>query len=244
MGEHAAHVSSLHLTAVKGCSPGDITGANCEENVDECMSNPCQNGGHCRDRNNGYTCTCQPGYLGDHCEVDVAVCETGTGARCQNDGECLEGPGLEFYCECPPGWHGRICQDEINECDSSPCQNGGMCVDKLTSYVPVPWNNALCLMEEGVPMCYCLPDYHVEKCEYQYDECQLGPRCMNGGVCIDGVDTFSCSCPPLLTGMLCECLMIGEDSLDCNYTAHSTTAPPTMKPRPTPEMTTVKIPLE
>ena len=54
-----------------------FSGTNCEENVDECMSNPCQNGGHCRDRNNGYTCTCQPGYLGDHCEVDVAVCETG-----------------------------------------------------------------------------------------------------------------------------------------------------------------------
>ncbi|XP_058980715.1 protein eyes shut isoform X2 [Musca domestica] len=245
--------------------PDGFSGANCEENVDECMSNPCQNGGHCRDRNNGYTCTCQPGYLGDHCEVDVAVCETGTGARCQNGGECLEGPGLEFYCECPAGWHGRICQDEINECDSSPCQNGGMCVDKLASYVcacPMGYtgtnceeeilicadnpcqNNALCLMEEGVPTCYCVPDYHGEKCEYQYDECQLGPRCMNGGVCIDGVDTFSCSCPPLLTGMLCECLMIGEDSLDCNYTARSTTAPPTMKPRPTPELTTVKSTLE
>lgn len=45
--------------------------------MDECMSNPCQNGGLCRDRNNGYTCTCQPGYLGDHCELDVAVCDTG-----------------------------------------------------------------------------------------------------------------------------------------------------------------------
>uniref|UniRef100_A0A1A9WEY9 EGF-like domain-containing protein n=1 Tax=Glossina brevipalpis TaxID=37001 RepID=A0A1A9WEY9_9MUSC len=224
-----------------------IKRTDCEENVDECMSNPCQNGGHCRDRNNGYTCTCQPGYLGDHCEIDVAVCETGTGARCHNGGECIEGPGLEFSCECAPGWHGRICQDEVNECDSAPCQNGGVCVDKLATYVcacPMGYtgtnceeeilicadnpcqNNALCLMEEGVPTCYCVPDYHGEKCEFQYDECQLGPRCMNGGVCIDGVDTFSCSCPPLLTGMLCECLMIGEDSLDCNYTAPSTSATP------------------
>ncbi|KAM7353986.1 eyes shut isoform 2-T8 [Cochliomyia hominivorax] len=241
--------------------PDGFSGTDCEENVDECMSNPCQNGGHCRDRNNGYTCTCQPGYLGDHCEIDVAVCETGTGARCQNGGECIEGPGLEFTCECIAGWHGRICQEEINECDSSPCQNGGVCVDKLASYVcacPMGYtgtnceeeilicadnpcqNNALCLMEEGVPTCYCVPDYHGEKCEYQYDECQLGPRCMNGGVCIDGVDTFSCSCPPLLTGMLCECLMIGDDSLDCNYTAPSTPAPMTYKPKPTPELITPK----
>ncbi|XP_036344746.1 protein eyes shut-like [Rhagoletis pomonella] len=217
------------------------------------MSNPCQNGGHCRDRNNGYTCTCQPGYLGINCEIDVAVCKTGTGARCQNGGECIEGPGLEFSCECTAGWHGRICQEEINECESAPCQNGGVCVDKLASYVcacPMGYtgnnceeeilicadnpcqNNALCLMEEGIPTCYCVPDYHGEKCEYQYDECQLGPRCMNGGVCIDGVDTFSCSCPPLLTGMLCECLMIGEDSLDCNYTAAISTMPPTTMVRP------------
>ncbi|XP_030556958.1 protein eyes shut, partial [Drosophila novamexicana] len=254
--------------------PEGFSGSNCEENVDECMSNPCQNGGLCRDRNNGYTCTCQPGYLGDHCEVDVAVCDTGTGARCQHGGECIEGPGLEFSCECSAGWHGRICQEEINECASSPCQNGGVCVDKLAAYAcacPMGYtgvnceeeilicadnpcqNNALCLMEENIPTCYCVPDYHGEKCEFQYDECQLGPRCMNGGVCIDGVDTFSCSCPPLLTGMLCECLMVGEESLDCNYTSPptsapsvvpvtpsmfpSTLAPPTVRPVTPPETT-------
>ncbi|TDG47803.1 hypothetical protein AWZ03_005757 [Drosophila navojoa] len=233
--------------------PEGFSGSNCEENVDECMSNPCQNGGLCRDRNNGYTCTCQPGYLGDHCELDVAVCDTGTGARCQHGGECIEGRGLEFSCQCSAGWHGRICQEEINECASSPCQNGGVCVDKLAAYAcacPMGYtgvnceeeilicadnpcqNNALCLMEENVPTCYCVPDYHGEKCEFQYDECQLGPRCMNGGVCIDGVDTFSCSCPPLLTGMLCECLMVGEESLDCNYTAPATAAPPAVSVTP------------
>ncbi|KAH8281394.1 hypothetical protein KR054_000271, partial [Drosophila jambulina] len=250
--------------------PEGFSGSSCEQNVDECMSNPCQNGGLCRDRTNGYTCTCQPGYLGDHCEQDVAVCDTGTGARCQHGGECIEGPGLEFTCDCPAGWHGRICQEEINECASSPCQNGGVCVDKLAAYAcacPMGYtginceeeilicadnpcqNNALCLMEEGVPTCYCVPDYHGEKCEFQYDECQLGPRCMNGGVCIDGVDTFSCSCPPLLTGMLCECLMVSEESLDCNYTAPatplptrrttttSTVAPPTVRPVTPPETT-------
>ncbi|EDV99320.1 protein eyes shut [Drosophila grimshawi] len=227
------------------------------------MSNPCQNGGLCRDRNNGYTCTCQPGYLGAHCEVDVAVCDTGTGARCQHGGECVEGPGLEFTCECPAGWHGRICQEEINECASSPCQNGGVCVDKLAAYAcacPMGYtgvnceeeilicadnpcqNNALCLMEENIPTCYCVPDYHGEKCEFQYDECQLGPRCMNGGVCIDGVDTFSCSCPPLLTGMLCECLVVGEESLDCNYTAPATPAPPVAPVTPATLTTTIAPP--
>lgn len=55
----------------------DRAGVNCEENLDECLSNPCQNGGTCDDRENGYVCTCMPGYAGLHCDVDVAVCNTG-----------------------------------------------------------------------------------------------------------------------------------------------------------------------
>lgn len=42
-------------------------------------------------------------------------------------------------------------------------------------------------------------------------------RCMNGGTCIDGVDNFTCSCPPMLTGPLCECLILEDDSFDCQY---------------------------
>lgn len=52
-------------------------GVNCEENLDECLSSPCQNGGTCDDRNNGYVCYCPLGYAGIHCELDVAVCDTG-----------------------------------------------------------------------------------------------------------------------------------------------------------------------
>lgn len=40
---------------------------------------------------------------------------------------------------------------------------------------------------------------------------------MNGGTCIDGVDNFTCSCPSNLTGVLCECLIIGSNEFDCAY---------------------------
>lgn len=40
---------------------------------------------------------------------------------------------------------------------------------------------------------------------------------MNGGTCIDGVDNFTCSCPPKLTGPLCECLILGDGTQDCKY---------------------------
>lgn len=40
---------------------------------------------------------------------------------------------------------------------------------------------------------------------------------MNGGTCIDGVDNFTCSCPPNLTGVFCECLIVGQNEFDCTY---------------------------
>lgn len=102
-------------------------------------------------------------------------------------------------------------------------------------------------MEDSHANCYCVPDFHGDLCQYQYDECQLGPRyillkfssnslhfccccrCMNGGTCIDGVDNFTCSCPPKLTGVFCECLIIDSATLDCSYispTPYSSTTTP------------------
>lgn len=39
-------------------------GSNCEVNLDDCKSQPCDYG-RCIDKINGYECACEPGYTGE-----------------------------------------------------------------------------------------------------------------------------------------------------------------------------------
>ena len=39
--------------------------------IDDCSTNPCQNGGTCADGVNEYTCTCVTGYNGDNCQTST-----------------------------------------------------------------------------------------------------------------------------------------------------------------------------
>ena len=44
------------------CTPG-YTDTNCQTDIDDCESNPCQHGGTCTDLVNGFSCDCPPGKL-------------------------------------------------------------------------------------------------------------------------------------------------------------------------------------
>lgn len=41
--------------------PAGFTGKRCEIDIDECASQPCFNGGTCKDLPQGYRCQCKPG---------------------------------------------------------------------------------------------------------------------------------------------------------------------------------------
>ena len=41
---------------------------DCVSDINECASNPCNNGGSCSDLVNGYTCECVEGYAGLDCD--------------------------------------------------------------------------------------------------------------------------------------------------------------------------------
>lgn len=121
-----------------------FSGRNCELNTDDCVLNPCRNGGTCHDFTNEYQCVCPPGYIGKHCEENYDDCKT---RPCANGGVCADGVN-DFTCTCTPGYTGKDCSIEVNECDLDPCLNGGFCIDGNNNFT-----------------CRCLPRYAGIHCE-------------------------------------------------------------------------------
>lgn len=46
------------------CSDTGFSGTHCENNIDDCLDNPCTNGAQCVDKVKDYSCECYSGYAG------------------------------------------------------------------------------------------------------------------------------------------------------------------------------------
>ncbi|KAF1456207.1 hypothetical protein FQV24_0010699, partial [Spheniscus mendiculus] len=177
-------------------------GVNCDAEIDECDSDPCQNGALCNDHIGFYTCTCASGYQGIQCEVDINECVS---QPCQHNGTCHDLIN-SYRCDCSDtGFEGDHCELDILECASEPCLNSATCVEGIKNY-----------------SCACWPGYTGQHCEEDVDECATDP-CHNGGVCFERSNQayygtrpdfpsnfsysqaagFLCSCQPGFAGVEC-----------------------------------------
>ncbi|XP_053372974.1 uncharacterized protein LOC123561094 [Mercenaria mercenaria] len=187
--------------------------------VDECLSNPCQNDATCVDGIDKFTCDCAPGYDGTTCENDIDECQSDpcfNGATCEHDID-------EYNCTCADGFSGVNCEIDVNECESSPCQNG-TCLDHVNGYncTCVPGyegvnckididecesnqcqNNGTCVDGMNGYRCTCTGGYDGDNCENDIDECESDP-CFNGATCEHGIDEYNCTCTDGFSGVNCE----------------------------------------
>jgi len=164
------------------CAPG-YSGLDCEIDIDECASEPCQNDATCLDGINSFTCDCLPGFTGRLCEININECLSDP---CLNAATCVDMVN-GYVCNCHPGYTGVLCETGVDGCETNPCQNGGTC----TLGGP-----------GGAVECICEPGWLDPLCSTNEDECHSDP-CQNGATCIDGDGFFECQCTPIYQGTTC-----------------------------------------
>ncbi|XP_014600494.1 PREDICTED: fat-like cadherin-related tumor suppressor homolog isoform X3 [Polistes canadensis] len=148
-----------------------------------CGSQPCQNGGTCKDSGaDSYECQCHSRFTGKTCENDTDPCAS---SPCLYGGRCKITPeGGDFICECNgSNLTGKRCEFG-KYCSPNPCNHSGVCEEG---------NNG--------PICKC-QGFTGEHCENDVNECDANP-CTNGGTCVNEIGTYRCVCPPNMTGFNC-----------------------------------------
>lgn len=85
---------------------------------DNCISNPCKNGGSCYNVGiNSYSCNCDDNYYGRHC---TKHCVSDEYSICNSSGQK----------SCRPGWRDLSRGCRLRDfCRSSPCKNNGKCMN-------------------------------------------------------------------------------------------------------------------
>ena len=82
-------------------------GNDCEENIDDCASDPCQNEGKCVDGVGTYHCVCPAGFNGTNCQHNIDECAN---VDCMNNATCIDQIN-GFYCACRNGFTGNKCEN-------------------------------------------------------------------------------------------------------------------------------------
>ncbi|XP_041959400.1 LOW QUALITY PROTEIN: protein jagged-1a [Alosa sapidissima] len=213
-----------------------FTGTYCHENINDCESNPCRNGGTCIDKVKDYQCICAYGWEGQNCETNIDDCSTNP---CRDRGTCRDLVN-DFLCECHSGWKGKTCHSRESQCDEATCNSGGTCYDegdtfkctcppgwegttcniaKNSSCLPSPCENgATCVVSGDSFTCVCKEGWEGLTCTQNSNDCNPHP-CYNSGTCVDGDNWYRCECAPGFAGPDCRININECQSSPCAFGA-------------------------
>jgi len=184
-----------------------------DSDVDNCSPDPCQNGGICTGVANSYICTCPAGYTGDNCQtaVDCAIGEWEAWGSCS--ASCGDGTRTRSrmntelqHAACPTG------NTESEACNEDPCDQDcmftwaswGACSQSCAGGTRSRTASISTPAAGSGTACPSSPD--TEACNPQPcddDDCTPNP-CQNGGACIDGINSYTCTCATGYIGTNCE----------------------------------------
>nr|CAB3266730.1 sushi, von Willebrand factor type A, EGF and pentraxin domain-containing protein 1 [Phallusia mammillata] len=133
------------------CPPGYINPPKCED-VDECASNPCFNGGSCNNGINSFTCTCPAGTVGPLCYRECGPPPPITFGSFEPIQATYQPPiSITYKCdssyslsgdatnECQPGgtWSQTIAPScRFNRCGAPPSLEFGSFTPNAADYIP------------------------------------------------------------------------------------------------------------
>ncbi|XP_045709645.1 neurocan core protein isoform X5 [Phyllostomus hastatus] len=93
---------------------GTSANGNAEQTpLDPCENNPCLHGGTCTANGTMYGCSCDQGFAGENCEIDIDDCVS---SPCENGGTCIDEVN-SFVCLCLPSYAGSLCEKDTEGCD-------------------------------------------------------------------------------------------------------------------------------
>merc|ERR1712226_569653 len=174
--------------------PNCFSGPHCEF-LDQCRINFEKDGMLCSDHGvctnddtaSGYTCLCEPGFLGEECDTEL-LCDP----ICLNGGLCARDRFDQERCFCPPGYTGEQCQNSA--CSPSPCYNGGTCeIDtsgaanctcpagysgqfcEFNDCIGVDCGHGNCVINQGQPECQCHNGWEGDDCRTPSDKTTSKP---------------------------------------------------------------------
>ena len=191
---------------------GDGNPCKCDKGSNVCVGyNPCKPN-NCIDKNrticnptinseNGfYECLCNTTFHLEN-EKCIQTCKDNT---CNNNGECSINENGLTKCSCNTGYTGDFCNEcALNYQDNDNNKTCELSCTLAKRVLKCEEKNKICSDKTGEAICIT-----------NIDECENNP-CLNGGICIDGEEDYTCNCLDDYKGKNCEIKINGCDSDPC-----------------------------